>query len=154
MSPESGELFRTSLHKLPHTVASQELRSLSREYRPDAGSLIDDLLLIMRRGLPQCMESTAVPFCVAIRAEIMKRRVPEPVTLIRGEWLTQQECECMNRLVEIRSQEFLCRERAALDSERWVFWLAQAQEWEQRALDEIAYHFRECNLARAGLNAA
>jgi hypothetical protein len=23
--------------------------------------------------------------------------------------------------------------------------LAQAEEWEQRALDEIAYHFRECN---------
>jgi len=55
----------------------------------------------------------------------------------------------MNRLVEIRSQEFLCRERAALDPERRVFWLAQAQEWEQRALDEIAYHFRECNLAKA-----
>ena len=42
----------------------------------------------------------------------------------------------MNRLIEIRSQEFLCRERAALDWERRVFWLAQAQEWEQRALDE------------------
>jgi hypothetical protein len=51
----------------------------------------------------------------------------------------------MNKLVEIRSQEFICRERAALDSERRVFWLAQAEEWEQRALDEIAYHFRECN---------
>ena len=57
----------------------------------------------------------------------------------------------MNRLVEIRSQESLCRERAALDSERRVFWLAQAQEWEQRALDEIAYHFRECNLAKSEL---
>ncbi len=55
----------------------------------------------------------------------------------------------MNRLVEIRNQEFLCRERAALDSERRVFWLAQAQEWEQRALDEIAYHFRECNVVQA-----
>jgi hypothetical protein len=60
----------------------------------------------------------------------------------------------MNRLVEIRNQEFLCRERAALDSERRVFWLAQAQEWEERALDEIAYHFRECNVAQAELNAA
>jgi hypothetical protein len=60
----------------------------------------------------------------------------------------------MNRLMAIRSQEFLCRERAALDSERRAFWLAQAQEWEQRALDEIAYHFRECNLARAELAAA
>jgi hypothetical protein len=55
----------------------------------------------------------------------------------------------MNRLVEIRSQESMCRERAALDSARRVFWLAQAEEWEQRALDEIAYHFRECNLPPA-----
>jgi hypothetical protein len=52
----------------------------------------------------------------------------------------------MNRLVEIRSQEQRCRERAALDSERRIFWLAQAEQWEQRALDEIACHFRECNL--------
>jgi len=51
----------------------------------------------------------------------------------------------MNKLVEIRSQEQVCRERAVLDSERRVFWLAEAEEWEQRALDEIAYHFRECN---------
>jgi hypothetical protein len=51
----------------------------------------------------------------------------------------------MNRLVEIRSQEFMCRERALLDSERKMFWLAQAAEWEQRALDEIVFHFRECN---------
>lgn len=58
----------------------------------------------------------------------------------------------MNRLVEIRSQEFLCRERAALDAERRAFWLARAQEWEQRALDEIAYHFRECTLAQAEPN--
>ena len=55
----------------------------------------------------------------------------------------------MNKLAEIRSQEYMCRERAALDSERKVFWLAQAEEWEQRALDEIAYHFRECNLDSA-----
>ena len=54
----------------------------------------------------------------------------------------------MNRLVEIRSQEALCRERAAFDGERRAFWLAQAEEWEQRALDEIAFHFRECNIAR------
>lgn len=55
----------------------------------------------------------------------------------------------MNRLVEIRGQESLCRERAALDAERRAFWLAQAQEWEQRALDEIAYQFQERNAARA-----
>jgi hypothetical protein len=48
----------------------------------------------------------------------------------------------------------MCRERAALDSERRVFWLAQAEEWEQRALDEIAYHFRECNVASADQQSA
>jgi len=51
----------------------------------------------------------------------------------------------MDRLVEIRSQEALCRERAAFDCERRAFWLAQAEELEQRALDEIAFYFRECN---------
>ena len=60
----------------------------------------------------------------------------------------------MIKLVEIRSQESMCRERAALDSKRRVFWLAQAEEWEQRALDEIAYHFRECNLGSADGQAA
>jgi hypothetical protein len=38
-----------------------------------------------------------------------------------------------------------------LDSERRIFWLAKAEEWEQRALDEIAFHFRECNPDRADL---
>jgi hypothetical protein len=57
----------------------------------------------------------------------------------------------MIRLVEIRSQESLCRERAAFDSERRLFWLAQAAKWEQLALDEIALHFRECNLVQAEL---
>ena len=52
----------------------------------------------------------------------------------------------MDRLVEIRNQEFICRERALSDPERRPFWLEKAQEWEQRALDEIVYHFRECNL--------
>jgi hypothetical protein len=53
--------------------------------------------------------------------------------------------EFMNRLVEIRRQEHFCRERALHDSERKSFWLAEAEVWEQRALDEIAFHFRECN---------
>jgi hypothetical protein len=52
----------------------------------------------------------------------------------------------MNKLVEIRRQEYFCRERASHDTERKVFWLAEAEQWEQRALDEIAFHFRECNL--------
>src|SRR5258708_20850909 len=55
----------------------------------------------------------------------------------------------MKKLVEIRNQESMCRERASGDSERKVFWLAQAEKWEQRALDEIAFYFRECNRERA-----
>jgi hypothetical protein len=51
----------------------------------------------------------------------------------------------MNKLAGIRNQEMMCRERALLESERRAFWLAKAEEWEQRALDEIAFHFRECN---------
>ena len=61
---------------------------------------------------------------------------------------TLQECEFMRKLVEICAQEFICRERAVLDSERKIFWLAQAEQWEQRAIDEIAFHFRECNLEK------
>ena len=60
----------------------------------------------------------------------------------------------MNKIVEIRGQEFMCRERALLDSERRIFWLAQAEKWEQRALDEIAFHFRECNLDSADTQTA
>jgi hypothetical protein len=51
----------------------------------------------------------------------------------------------MNKLVEIRNQELMCRERALSDSEHREFWLAKAEDWGQRALDEIAFHFRECN---------
>jgi hypothetical protein len=50
---------------------------------------------------------------------------------------------------EIPNQEFICRERASLDSERRIFWLAKAEEWEQRGLDEVAFPFRERNLGRA-----
>jgi hypothetical protein len=57
--------------------------------------------------------------------------------------------EFMNRLVEIRQQESICRERASLDSEHRIFWTARAEEWEQCALDEIAFRFRECNSGRA-----
>ena len=56
----------------------------------------------------------------------------------------------MNKLVEIRRQEHFCRERALHDSERKIFWLAEAEIWEQRALDEIAFHFRECNTEAPG----
>src|SRR5215218_6020614 len=46
------------------------------------------------------------------------------------DWLHTEGVEFMKRLVEIRSQEFLCRERALRDSERKIFWLTKAEEWE------------------------
>jgi hypothetical protein len=49
----------------------------------------------------------------------------------------------MDKLAEIRNQELICRERALSDTDRGAFWLAKAEEWARRALDEIAFHFRE-----------
>ena len=47
----------------------------------------------------------------------------------------------MDKLAEIRNQELICRERALSDTDRGTFWLAKAEEWARRALDEIAFHF-------------
>ena len=47
----------------------------------------------------------------------------------------------MDKLIEIRNQEKMCREHAQGDLERRDFWLAKAEEWKQCALDEIAFHF-------------
>jgi hypothetical protein len=47
----------------------------------------------------------------------------------------------MSRIAEIRNQEMMYRERALLDTDRKEFWLAD--EWAQRAVDEIALQFRE-----------
>ncbi len=54
----------------------------------------------------------------------------------------------MNKVIELRTQEYICRERALLDRVHRPFWLAKAEVWEQRALDEIASRFRECNTVR------
>ena len=51
----------------------------------------------------------------------------------------------MDKLAEIRNQELICRESALSDPDRKAFWLAKADEWAQRALDEIAFHFREAS---------
>ena len=51
----------------------------------------------------------------------------------------------MDKLIETRNQEKMCRERAQWDLEHRDSWLAKAEEWKKRALDEIAFHFRECN---------
>ena len=47
------------------------------------------------------------------------------------------------KLAEIRNQELLCREQALLDRDRREFWLAKADEWSQRAVDEIALQFKQ-----------
>jgi len=60
----------------------------------------------------------------------------------------------MKRLVEISQQEFLCQERISRDSERKVFWMTKSEERERCAPDEIAFHFRECNLDMAASQAA
>ena len=49
----------------------------------------------------------------------------------------------MHKLTEIRNQELVCRERALSDPEHRELWLAKAEEWGQRALDEIVFQFRE-----------
>jgi hypothetical protein len=51
----------------------------------------------------------------------------------------------MSRIAEIRNQEMMYRERALLDTDRREFWLTKADEWAQRAVDEIALQFRESN---------
>ena len=83
--------------------------------------------------------------CLFLSGETRDR--PAPIRYCsEDDWLHTEGVEFMKRLVEIRNQEFLCRERAVRDFERKIFWLARAEEWGQCALDEIAFYFRECNL--------
>jgi hypothetical protein len=49
----------------------------------------------------------------------------------------------VHKLAEIRSQELVCRERALSNPDHRELWLAKAEEWGQRALDEIVFQFRE-----------
>ena len=51
----------------------------------------------------------------------------------------------MDKLVEIRNQELICRERALSDTDLRSFWLGKAEEWAQLALYEIAFHFRDAS---------
>ena len=53
----------------------------------------------------------------------------------------------MTRLIEIRNQEMMCRERALSDPEHRQFWLAKAEDYARSALDEISFHFRESSPA-------
>jgi hypothetical protein len=83
-----------------------------------------------------------------------KTPVPQLCYDVCVNWRQTAGVRLMNKLVEIRNQEFICRERALLDSEHRIFWLAKAEEWAQRALDEIAFHFRECNPDRLDFQTA
>lgn len=49
----------------------------------------------------------------------------------------------MERLARYRIEEALCRERAAACADNRLFWLNEAEQLSQRALDEIAFQFRE-----------
>jgi hypothetical protein len=50
----------------------------------------------------------------------------------------------MNKLIEIRNQEMMCREHALLESERKDFWLAKAEEGDNALLMRLLF-----NLERA-----
>jgi hypothetical protein len=54
----------------------------------------------------------------------------------------------MKELVHCRAMESLCRQGAALHPEDSWKLLAEAERWHHRALDHIASHFEECNVAR------
>jgi hypothetical protein len=94
---------------------------------------------MLHRDFPQAKKNHIVGALKTKRTSLMHSARVGP-----WNWL-HEGVEFMNRLVEIRRQEYFCRERALHDSERKIFWLAEAEEWEQRALDEIAFHFRECH---------
>jgi hypothetical protein len=49
----------------------------------------------------------------------------------------------LGKLVEIRNQEMMCRERALHDGDRREFWLAKADEWALRAIDEMRCTFEK-----------
>jgi hypothetical protein len=53
----------------------------------------------------------------------------------------------VNRIIEIRKQEALCRERAVMDTNRRSLWTEKAEEWHQLALLEVASNFRETQFA-------
>ena len=54
----------------------------------------------------------------------------------------------MRKLVEYRTQESQCRQRAVLDAANEAHWLLQAEMWQQRVAQEISSYFDECNTSR------
>ena len=55
----------------------------------------------------------------------------------------------MEKVAEYRAQELLCRVRASFDRQQHESWLEEAEAWRDRAQQEIAFHFRECNAEQA-----
>jgi hypothetical protein len=53
----------------------------------------------------------------------------------------------MQKLVQYRGNESICRQRAVFDFENRWRWLAEAEMWAHRAQDEIAARFMECTSA-------
>lgn len=51
----------------------------------------------------------------------------------------------MKELLHCRAMESMCRRRAAADAAHRENWLRQAEDWQDLAVREIAFHFRECN---------
>jgi hypothetical protein len=47
----------------------------------------------------------------------------------------------MNKLIEYRAQEQMCRQRAVFDLQQKHYWLGQAEMWWHKAQDEISSAF-------------
>jgi hypothetical protein len=60
----------------------------------------------------------------------------------------------MKELVHCRAMESLYRQGAALHPEDSWKLLAEAEKWRHKALDHIASHFEECNVAQPSVSAA
>jgi hypothetical protein len=47
----------------------------------------------------------------------------------------------MNKIIEYRAQEQMCRQRAVFDLQHKHYWLGQAEMWWHKAQDEISAAF-------------
>jgi hypothetical protein len=55
----------------------------------------------------------------------------------------------MKELLRCHAMESMCRQPAAFHPEEsWKF-LAEAEMWKRRALNQISFHFTECNTAES-----
>ena len=56
----------------------------------------------------------------------------------------------MDKIIEYRAREQICRQRAVFDLRHKHYWLGQAEMWWHKAQDEISAHFETCGSAPAG----